>query len=116
MNREEYFYKHPKDNTLSTLSALIMKYGGDMSIRQVMEAYKSELDHKRGKFICPKCNGKGYIVKEYNAYPGGLPDSGWVYKPGYDYNECDLCNGVGYTNKEYKAKTETKIIGYEEVK
>lgn len=114
MTKEEYFYRHPKDETLHILDVLSVKYGKDISIRQAMEAYR--LDHKRGKFVCPKCNGKGYIVKEYNAYPSGLPDSGWVYKPGYDYKECDLCNGVGYTNKEYKAKTETKIIGYEEVK
>ena len=114
MTREEYFFKHPKDNTLDILSVLSVHYGPDTTLRQAIKAYQQS--HKKGDYICPKCGGKGYIVTEYNAYPSGLPDSGWVYKPGYNYEECNLCNGIGYTKTQYKAKTETKIVGYEEVK
>lgn len=113
MTKEEYFYKHPKDETISILNYLGMRYGPNTTLKEAIIKYQDE--HYKGKFVCPKCNGNGYTVTEYNAYPSGLPDSGWVYKPGYDYEECDLCNGKGYTEKEYKAKTETKIIGYEEV-
>lgn len=56
------------------------------------------------KYKCPNCKGKGYTVQEYNAYPNGLPDSGWVYKPGYKNVPCDLCHGVGYTENQYKPK------------
>jgi len=42
-----------------------------------------------------------------------LPDSGWVYKEGIRYLDCDLCNNKGYTEREYKMKTKTEIIGYE---
>lgn len=56
------------------------------------------------KYECPKRKGKGYTVEEYNAYPRGLPDSGWVYEAGYRNIPCDLCNGIGYTENKYKTK------------
>ena len=55
-------------------------------------------------YKCSKCNGLGYTVEEYNAYPKNLPDSGWVYEAGYKNIKCDLCNGEGYTQHEYKPK------------
>lgn len=57
--------------------------------------------------------GEGRIKETYNAYPPDLPDSGWVYKEGIRYLDCDLCNNKGYTEREYKTKTKTEIIGYE---
>ena len=36
-------------------------------------------------YECPKCNGLGYTVVEYNAYPEGLPDSCGVYEPGFKH-------------------------------
>lgn len=56
------------------------------------------------KYECPNCKGKGYTVEKYNAYPSGLPDSGWVYKAGYRNIPCDLCHSIGYTEKQYKPK------------
>ena len=112
MTKEEYFYNHPTDKTNQILEKLIRSYGPSTTLKEAQERYNKK--NKVG-YKCPKCGGCGYIVTEYNAYPSGLPDSGWVYKPGYDYKMCDLCKGDGYTLKEYKAKTETKIIGYEEV-
>jgi len=111
MTREEYFYHHPVDKTNQILETLIQKYGPDTTLS---EAQKSYNEKKNVGYKCPKCGGKGYIVKEYNAYPSGLPDSGWVYKPGYDYQMCDLCKGDGYTLIQYKPKIKTEIVGYEE--
>jgi hypothetical protein len=81
------------------LDTLIHSYGPNVTLQEAQARYNSK--QKIG-YKCPKCGGKGYIVTEYNAYPSGLPDSGWVYKPGYDYQMCDLCKGDGYTLKEYK--------------
>ena len=112
MTKEEYFYHHPEDKTNQILDALIHTYGPNTTLKDAQEHY----NHKKELgYVCPKCNGKGYIITEYNSYPSGLPDSGWVYKPGYDYKTCDLCHGDRYTIKQYKPKTKTEIIGYEEV-
>lgn len=56
--------------------------------------------YKHKIYKCPKCDGTGQ--KEYNAYPSGLPDSGFVYKQGF--RDCDLCEGHGYTEKKYLSK------------
>ena len=63
-------------------------------------------------FKCPKCDGKGEITKEYNKYPSGLPDSGFVYEPGYKQIKCELCDGLGYTRKKFIPKMIQD--GYEE--
>ena len=110
MTKEEYFFNHPKDNTINILDNLIYMFGRQCTLAEAQSKYKLK---KESEYVCPKCKGNGYLVKEYNSYPSGLPDSGWVYKPGYDYSECDLCHGNGYTDKKYVPKTETKIIGYE---
>lgn len=109
MKKEEYFFNHPKDNTLEILRSLIAKYGNTVTLE---DAYLRTVEKTSKRYCCPKCNGNGYLVREYNSYPPGLPDSGCVYEPGYDYSECDLCHGKGYTDKKYVPKTETKIIGY----
>lgn len=64
-------------------------------------------------YECPKCGGKGYIMEKYNAYPMGLPDSGWVDDIQFRKIDCDICHGNGYTKKLLKPKTEISIIGYE---
>jgi len=61
-------------------------------------------------YECPKCNGLGYTVVEYNAYPEGLPDSCGVYEPGFKNVECDICQGEGYTREKYEPKY--KLEGY----
>lgn len=55
-------------------------------------------------YVCPKCLGTGNITVEYNGYPRGLPDSGFVYEAAYRKEECDLCQGEGYTDKLMKPR------------
>lgn len=50
---------------------------------------------------CERC---GKVSVRYNAYPSGLPDSGWVEDWKYKDIECDLCHGEGYTEHEYKPR------------
>ena len=110
MKKEEWFYKHPIDNTLSIIKDLINKYGDTCTLKDVMY-YHTKL--KNPGYPCPKCNSRGYIIKKINTYPSGLPDSGWVEQLEDDYIECDLCKGKGYTDIKYKPKVETKVVGYE---
>lgn len=74
-------------------------YGGEVTLDQVVAHIQGNKTHK-----CPKCKGLGYTVEEYNKYPTGLPDSGWVYEPGYRNITCDLCHGEGYTEQEFKPR------------
>lgn len=74
---------------------LLEKYDCD-SLTQI----KLMCMHKMPKFRCPKCEGKGNYSISYNAYPPGLPDSGWVFKQGWKNKTCDICNGEGYINEE----------------
>ena len=57
---------------------------------------------------------QGKITVEYNGYPKGLPDSGFVYEAAYKSVECDLCAGEGYTREEYldtfKLKMDLKLL------
>ena len=78
---------------------LVEEFGGDTTLNQVLKMVQNGRIHK-----CPKCNGTGIIKIKYNAYPPGLPDSGWVQKWEYKEKECDLCDGEGYTYNEYKPK------------
>lgn len=64
--------------------------------------------------VCPKCKGLGYERVTYDAYPPGLPDSGWATDIQQKKVDCNICDGHGYTARKLKAKVETKIIGYEE--
>lgn len=75
---------------------LIYIYGGDTKLNDILKMIQGNK-----KYVCPKCNGSGSLKIKYNAYPPGLPDSGFVDDWRYKYVDCDLCNGEGYTDKEY---------------
>lgn len=79
--------------------SLICVYGENATLGDIYKRVANGRIHR-----CPKCNGNGTITIEYNAYPKGLPDSGFVYEAGYRDEECDLCNGQGYTKEEYIPK------------
>ena len=59
--------------TVGMLEELKNCYGGETTIDRM-------LAHVQGnkKYKCPKCCGTGSVRIRYNAYPSGLPDSGWV--------------------------------------
>lgn len=76
---------------------LCKTYGSNTTLGDLLRKIQGNKIH-----ICPQCNGSGYIVKEYNTYPRGLPDSGFVYEPCYMDVKCDLCFGEGYTEHKYK--------------
>lgn len=78
---------------------LIKIFGENTTLKQVLLIVSGGRKHK-----CPKCNGKGKITVEYNGYPKGLPDSGFVYEAAFKDIECDICKGEGYTREEYKPK------------
>jgi len=81
------------------IKELISSYGGEKTLNELLEAELSKTP-----YLCPKCNGEGYNKVGYNAYPKGLPDSGFVENWKYKNVECDLCKGKGYTEREYKPK------------
>lgn len=84
---------------IKDIMRLIDVYGGACTIEEVLK------DIQKDKvFKCPKCNGKGVVTISYNAYPPGLPDSGFVEDIRYKDIECDLCKGEGYADKLYKPK------------
>lgn len=74
-------------------------YGYNTKLEEVLKMIQGDRIYK-----CPKCNGKGVVSVRYNAYPSGLPDSGWVEDWKYKDVTCDLCHGEGYTSHEYKPK------------
>ena len=78
------------------LIKLAKRYGYNTRLWRVIEQVMEEKPYE-----CPKCNGEGTLEVTYNAYPSGLPDSGWVYEPKTKVVECDLCNSEGYTSVEY---------------
>jgi hypothetical protein len=80
---------------------LIETYGKKCTLQDILK------DVQAGGMLyykCPKCYGEGALRVKYNAYPSGLPDSGWVEDWQYKSVECDLCKGEGYTDKEYRPK------------
>lgn len=83
-------------NRLNNVKELYEEYG-DKPLSEIIQELKGD-----NKFECPECKGLGYVSIEYNAYPSGLPDSGFVYKPGYKHRKCNLCNGLGYTEYEFE--------------
>ena len=113
MNKDSFFatFKKPKAD-IEQIEKLVSKFGGNVTLNEVLEYVKSHSPYVHLPYKCPKCNGQGYLVREYNGYPSGLPDSGSVYEAAYDYRKCDLCDGMGYTKKEMKPITETKIVGW----
>jgi hypothetical protein len=86
----------------------LMRTYGNVPIGEIIEQKKGI-----NRFVCPKCEGRGFTTRMVNMYPSGLPDSGWVEDLKPIHSDCDLCSGVGYTRREYKPKIETKIVGYE---
>jgi len=80
---------------------LIKTYGEDITLKDLLIKIR-----KDKIYLCPKCNGSGILKIRYNAYPSGLPDSGWVDDWKYKDVECDLCKGEGYNSKEFKPKME----------
>lgn len=79
------------------LKKLAKRYGYNTRLWQVIEKIMAKKPYE-----CPKCHGEGTQEVTYNAYPSGLPDSGWAYEPKTKTVDCDLCNGEGYTSVEYK--------------
>ena len=90
-----------KNTTIYQLDELIDKYGSNVTLEEVKNELLQETPHK-----CPACSGKGTVEYTYNAYPKGLPDSGWVDDFKTAEKECDLCHGLGYTKDKYTAKME----------
>ena len=90
------------------IKQLIEEYGEETTLKEILN-YKT----KYYKYECPKCEGKGYIEEKYNAYPDGLPDSGWATDWKTRKVDCEVCNGIGYTENKLEPKYENKLIGYE---
>jgi rubrerythrin len=85
--------------TIDDAVFLVNAYGENYTLGELLKRIQGDKIYK-----CPACMGRGKITEEYNAYPSGLPDSGWVYEAGYRDKKCTLCDGHGYTNKKYVPK------------
>ncbi len=48
---------------------------------------------------CPICKGVGKVLQEYDAYPKGLPDSGWTQDIQTRKVTCEFCEGIGFLRK-----------------
>lgn len=81
------------------IKELIDKYSTDITLGQLLTKIQGNKIYE-----CPKCKGRGFITIEYNGYPTGLPDSGYVYEAAYKDKKCNLCKGEGYTDHEYKPR------------
>ena len=92
------------------LMDMIKYYGDDATLKDVL----NDITNNKPIYKCPNCNGSGEVLVEYNGYPEGLPDSGFVYEAAYRNEECELCCGEGYTFVKYKPKMIQD--GWEEVK
>lgn len=75
---------------------LCERFGYDAKLSDVLDKVRAGRVYE-----CPKCHGVGTIKEEYNGYPSGLPDSGFVYEAAYRTVDCDLCQGHGYTKDKY---------------
>ncbi len=84
---------------IKDIKILIDTYGTNTTLGEVLKKIQGNKIYK-----CPNCHGQGFKTVEYNSYPNGLPDSGWVYEAAYKNVECDLCKGEGYTDHEYKPR------------
>lgn len=107
MNKNEFFstFKSPKGDE-NKVKSLIYRYGGETTLNDVLNKITSGYK----PYECPKCHGNGYVMKVYNAYPSGFPDSGFYYEPRYDYAVCDLCDGLGRCDERHEPIT--KIVGW----
>lgn len=89
----------PRYSTPCIIKKLIDRHGYNAKL---IDVFDNVIGARR--FLCPKCNGRGYVKVEYNSYPPGFPDSGFVYEAAYKDVECDLCKAFGYTEKQMKPK------------
>lgn len=85
----------------------MMSIYGDVKLSVIRNNLLKNTPH-----ICPKCNGHGCTSEQYNAYPSGLPDSGWVQDIRSRDVKCTVCNGEGYTPKLLRAIIKTEVTGY----
>lgn len=110
INTSDELYKRVNPELIQAVEEITGMFGEDTRLGDVKRLLLGKKKHR-----CPKCNGKGYTEKEYNSYPDGLPDSGWVYKPAWKKITCDLCGGEGWLEKEMKPKYKKVLDGYESV-
>lgn len=89
----------PKRSSIYVVEQYAEKYGENATIGELLNAMKGSRTYR-----CPKCGGRGWISVKYNAYPEGLPDSGWVEDWRKKDVKCSLCKGHGWTEKEYRPK------------
>ena len=80
---------------LSVVEDLKKEYGPNATLDEVLKSIKAP-----GLIRCPVCNGKGTYIHEYDAYPSGLPDSGWAQDWRYEEKVCWKCDGRGLIPKD----------------
>lgn len=94
------YKKNPDDYKFNdeyyVVRQLIARYGSLAKLIDIVDK------HKPLGFKCPECKGKGTIKEKYNAYPPGMPDSGWGEDWKYRDKECPLCHGTGAVEKKMK--------------
>lgn len=93
-NPDEYKFK----DEYYVVRNLINRYGAMTTLIDIVDKYKPI------GFKCPQCKGSGVIQERYNAYPPGLPDSGWVDDWKYRDKKCPLCHGTGSVDKKMKPR------------
>lgn len=92
INADEF--KFP--DTYYTVRDLMRRYGDQARLVDILNGFRPI------GFKCPQCEGRGVIDETYNAYPPGLPDSGWGYREGHRDVKCPLCDGTGAVPKKMK--------------
>lgn len=88
------------ENEYYEIQNFMTKYGDELPSK-LLESYKRPIG-----YVCPNCHGLGVIQERYNAYPSGLPDSGWVVDWQYRDVTCTVCLGRGYN----KTRLVPKIV------
>lgn len=86
------------ENEYYEIQEFMTKYGDELPSK-LLELYKRPIG-----YVCPNCHGLGVVPERYNAYPSGLPDSGWGVDWQYRDVECHVCGGLGYTRNKLVPK------------